>query len=350
MAGYRRRLQPRAIVFFIILGLIIAGMVYIFISQNKQYYNEDYVNGNTPGNLYGSGLFCENNGVVYFANAADSNRLYSMNANERDVKLVVPESVTYINADDHYVYYTRSKNQISGAGVFGTLNATAFALCRLDKEKNDVKMLDTDFCTYAALCQNRIYYMHYMTTEASCTYSIGIDGKDQKKEYNTYIDPRCMVDSYMYYAGVEGDHYLHCLNVANGSDRVVYSQRVWNPIMANGRLFCLDLDDRYRVISVENGTGSKQTVTQYGASAFNVQGNYLYYQSMTADVNGLYMVNLQTGMETLLMEGQFKDINTTSKYVYFFDYNTGLCYHAALGTDAVGPFQPKVEMTEVKKK
>ncbi len=348
-ASRRRRLQPRAIIFFIILGLIMAGLVYFFIDQNKEYYNEGYVNGNTPGNLYGSGLFCEYNGTVYFANASDSNRLYSMNVNERDAKMIVPESVTYINADEHYVYYTRSNNKFSGAGVFGTLNATAYALCRLDKEKNTVKMLDTDFCTYATLAQNKLYYMHYINTEASCTYSIGIDGKDQKKEYNTYIDPRCMVGSYMYYAGVEADHYLHCLNVANGSDTVVFRQRVWNPIAADGRIFCLDLDDRYKVIAIDNGSGNKQTVTKYGASAFNVHGNYLYYQSMTADMNGLYMVNLQTGAETLLMEGQFKDINITSKYVYFFDFNTDICYHAPLGTDAVSPFHPKVEMTEVKK-
>ena len=42
-------------------------------------YNDGYVNGNTAGNLYNEGYFCEKDGIVYFANPADNYCLYSMN-------------------------------------------------------------------------------------------------------------------------------------------------------------------------------------------------------------------------------------------------------------------------------
>ena len=42
--------------------------------------------GNTAGNLYNSGLFCEYDGTVYFSNAADNGALYSMNVDETEVK------------------------------------------------------------------------------------------------------------------------------------------------------------------------------------------------------------------------------------------------------------------------
>ena len=39
--------------------------------------NQGFVNGNTAGNLYNGGLFCEYNGVIYFSNPNDNGRLYS---------------------------------------------------------------------------------------------------------------------------------------------------------------------------------------------------------------------------------------------------------------------------------
>ena len=46
--------------------IIILAIVYICISRynNKTKYNDGYVNGNTAGNLYNAGLFCENDGKV----------------------------------------------------------------------------------------------------------------------------------------------------------------------------------------------------------------------------------------------------------------------------------------------
>ena len=42
--------------------------------------------GNTAGNLNNSGYFCEYDGTVYFANAYDSNTLYSMDPSEQNIK------------------------------------------------------------------------------------------------------------------------------------------------------------------------------------------------------------------------------------------------------------------------
>ena len=63
------------------IGLIvIVASVFsvVYHYQNKTKYNESYVNGNTAGNLYNAGLFCESNGTVFFANPDDKYRLYSM--------------------------------------------------------------------------------------------------------------------------------------------------------------------------------------------------------------------------------------------------------------------------------
>ena len=55
-------------IIIIILLLILAGVgVFAFYRfQTKVHYNTDYVNGNSAGNLYNGGLFCEKDGTVYY--------------------------------------------------------------------------------------------------------------------------------------------------------------------------------------------------------------------------------------------------------------------------------------------
>ena len=69
--------------------------------------------GNTSGNLYNKGLFCEKDGYVYFANAYDGSALYSMRSDETDMKKLIPTEVTSINTDGNYLYYYQAS---SGSG------------------------------------------------------------------------------------------------------------------------------------------------------------------------------------------------------------------------------------------
>ena len=69
-----------------ITGVIIIALFVIFFLTSKVTMNEDYVSGNSAGNLNNGGFFCESNGRVYFANAYDNNTLYSMNADGPDFR------------------------------------------------------------------------------------------------------------------------------------------------------------------------------------------------------------------------------------------------------------------------
>ena len=66
------------IIIIAVLVVVFAGLGFYSHQKSKIKYNTSYVNGNTAGNLYNAGLFCEKNGTVYFANPDDDYRLYSM--------------------------------------------------------------------------------------------------------------------------------------------------------------------------------------------------------------------------------------------------------------------------------
>ena len=61
----------------VIIALIAAAAIFHYLS-NRTHFNEGYGNGNTAGNLYNGGLFCEYDGTVYFSNPSDGGKLYSM--------------------------------------------------------------------------------------------------------------------------------------------------------------------------------------------------------------------------------------------------------------------------------
>ena len=86
------KVLKRVIILLVVIG-IVAGLGYYKYINTVTFYNEPGTNGNTIGNLYGSGLFCENNGVVYFANPNDFGRIYKMNPDESNIEIVANDCV-----------------------------------------------------------------------------------------------------------------------------------------------------------------------------------------------------------------------------------------------------------------
>ena len=51
--------------------------------------NDPATIGNTPGNLYNGGTFCEADGKVYFSNPYDGGTIYVMNSDQTDIRKLV---------------------------------------------------------------------------------------------------------------------------------------------------------------------------------------------------------------------------------------------------------------------
>ena len=62
----------------IIVCIAILAIYHYF--STRIHFNDSYVNGNTSGNLYNAGLFCESNGEIFFSNLADNGMFYSFDS------------------------------------------------------------------------------------------------------------------------------------------------------------------------------------------------------------------------------------------------------------------------------
>ena len=101
------RKKIKYIVPILALILMIGGILFSRYLNRTQFPQNDQF-GNLAGNLFNKGLFCERNGVVYFSNPKDNFALYSMDSAGTNFKKLSADVCAYINADDHYIYYTRN--------------------------------------------------------------------------------------------------------------------------------------------------------------------------------------------------------------------------------------------------
>lgn len=313
----------------ILIVLLLCGVVGLFVYRyfgTRIHFNTNYINGNTPGNLYNAGLFCESNGVVFFANPDDSNRLYSMDADGSNIQKLCNDTVMYINADNHYVYYVRNNDIASAEHNFFSFHNNS--LCRIDRDGGRVVVLDADPCLYASLIGNYIYYLHYDTKTATTLYKIKIDGTERTKLSDTYQFTCSSDGQYFYYNNMSTDGSIWVYDTATDSTSKVYSCNCYKPTVSHdGNTYYLDVDQNNALVHTNIFTGTPTTLTTDSIDTYNVYGSYIYYQRYDEENSALCMIKNDGSNARELIGGTFSCINVTSHYIYFTDYFTGQVYY-----------------------
>lgn len=305
-----RFLIPAVIILFII------GFAAYRYYRNRTIFNDGYVNGNSPGNLYNYGLFCEHDGTIYFSNPNDNHFLYSMNANGGNVTKLYEDVVSFINADDNYIYYVR--NNASTDSTVATLSLNTNSLCRYSLKTKRVKVLDKDPSIYASLIGNYLYYIHYSTKTASTLYRVKIDGSEKEQvDKNPYFT--CSANGqYFYYNGVAKDHNIYQMDTANGGSHIISEGNFWMPSADNEAIYFLDCEDNYSLVKMGRFDEAPKTIVSDRIESYNVCGDTIYFQRNNLnDDAALCSVKTDGSDYRVILEGSYSNINATSRYVYF---------------------------------
>ena len=327
----------------VICVLIVIAVAISFLMKEKTIYNEGYVNGNTAGNLYSGGMFCEHNGTIFFANPKDGNRLYSMDSNGQNLKKLSNDVANYINADDNYVYYVR--NNVSQSLDFEFFSFFRNALCRIPRNGGDVKILDTDPCNYATLVGNYIYYLHYDTEDASTLYKVKIDGTDRQQVRKEAILTCCTEGQYFYYSGDKDSGSIYRFDTATDAAFVIYEGNCYKPTVdENGtNIYFIDGNQNTALVHTNTSFGETSVVTEDQIDSYNVYGDYIFYQKYDGENSGICMIKNDGTGYMMIKKGTFKEIHVTEQLVFFTDYYTGDTYYIMKSMpDNVMAFEPKV--------
>ena len=343
----------RKLIIILSILLILAGVGVFaslqFISRSVP-DNPSSVRGNTPGNIYNGGYFCESEGKVYFANPSDSNTLYSMDANESNYQKLSAISVCNILSGGNFLYFvmdehTKSVSSGLGAaveeyGIYRMRNDGKYNVCLLRVRVGAVQ-----------LGGNYLYYQvgdeALGTLERISTTKQGRTGYGNTPSFvNERINPASYENGMIYYNSLQTGYSLYQLNVEAepASSRAVFQSNVYQPIVQAPYVYFLNAADGYKVCRYHVTTGSLETLTPYGADCYNLNGTHIYYDTQEAPSPGLYRVRLDGSGNEQLLNGAYTALHLTSNYLYYKMFGTeNQFFHITLsGTPMPGTFLPEV--------
>ena len=301
-----------------VLVLFFGGLTAVNYFTNTIKKNSAGTVGNTAGNIYNSGLFCEHEGKVYFANPYDEDTLYVMNSDETEVKKIGTVGVNSINAAGNYLYYYQH-DAGEGSGLGYAVKTTG--MYRMSTNGKDFLCLKRDPVGTLLLIDNDVYYQHFDNSRGVFLDRISIDKKSEAEIMSGVVTPASAMDSILYYADPEDNFYLYSYDTRYGTKSLVWPHRVYNPICHNdGYIYFMDIDTTYELHRYHPMTGEHQTLTTDRVETFNVYDNMIYYQKFSKSAPAL--MRMQTdgyGLE-VVSEGVFHNINLTSNYAYFTEY------------------------------
>lgn len=288
--------------------------------------------GNTAGNLNNNGLFCEHDEKVYFSNAYDNGTLYSMNADETEIKKLNNAKIQYINAGGNYLVYYQSGSGSTEQTALSNLGVTT-GVFRSNLKGKRTLSLSHDLSGTVLLAGNSVYYSHYDNENAFSLRKIGLNKKNDQLISGNWLNPASCQNGLIYFNGTVRDHNLYTLNTENDSTAALLEGNIWYPQAVGDYVYYMDADSNYRICRYSLLDGSVTPLTQERVDFFNVYDSLIYYQTNSTQP-ALKRMNVDGSGEEIVQNGIFKDLNITSQNVYFTGFASEVpVYH----TPTFGP-------------
>ena len=178
--------NSKIFIFIIAIVLLLIGSSVVTYFSERVPSNDISVTGNTAGNLNNGGLFAENNGKIYFANAYDNGCMYSMNADETELQKITTSQVASINTGGDFLYYYMNS---SGGGTGLGYVVKTFGVYRSKTDGSATKCLDRNAAVTMQLVGDYIYYQRYNNQDFTKFYKIKTDKTDNVQVSDEIINP-----------------------------------------------------------------------------------------------------------------------------------------------------------------
>ena len=322
--------------------LVIAFLVWTVLSGRVP-MNPAGTVGNTAGNLYNEGMFCEHDGMVYFVNAYPNGGVFSMSPDESNISRLNSMQAKNILAGGQYLYYFHTGALASDTGFSQLPGTKSFNRCKLNGSEDTA--MSRELISAAQLIDN---YLYLMAANGSRNTFLKqkIDSSEKIELADYVITPACVVNGMIYYSG-STDHYLHQLNTATDTDRIIWEGTLWNPIVEGDYVYYMNISDNYKLYRYSLSQNTEQKLSDDRVDCFNVGSGYIYYQKNDTTAPQLKVMRMDGSSSWVLAEGNYTHINMTSQYVYFQAFgDEHTMFHSRIGSNNYEIFTSAKEATK----
>jgi len=304
------------VVLLIFAALIGGGFTYNYLTKRLVESAPGLV-GNTAGNLYNLGLFCESDGIIYFSNYRDDGTFYLMNSDLTGFKKLNNDYPRYINTDENYIFYSRMNN-LKEQGAESIFTFYANGVFRMKKNGKALTMLHNKPVGSVLVYDNNVFYENYVRNGKISVLKTYIDGSRETEVVNDEVTACAAYNGRIYYTGFKKDHDLHSFDASSGASRVELEGNIYNAIVNSEGIYYIDPQDSYHIKNVYNG--ETKTIVNSKVSAYNIteNGRYIYYQVDGTENDGLYIYDTVSDTSGLIREGSHKWLNIAGGYCFFY--------------------------------
>lgn len=335
MEGKKSKLIP---VFFVIAIIVLFAITYY---SKQTVYNDDNILGNSSGNLLNKGLYCEYDGKIYFSNPVDEGKLYVMEGNLSDCKKLSEDTAESINVAGKYIIYARH-NQHQEKNNDNVFSISDTGMYRMNKNGTDTKTLFDSVVNVVNLSGNTIYFQRNNDSGFG-VYQIDIDKSNEKEVTEEHLSPLAIKDGMLYYTGVSGNHNIYKRDLSSNQNEVLFEGNCAYVTTCGNYLYFLDLNNNHALTRITLDGTAPEVLTELPTSTYNLSpdGMLLYYQVDNGTDNGMYCMNLNNREAVCLKEGNFCNLNTTTEYAFFQEFDGDTTYVAEHKNNRVFKFQPE---------
>ena len=326
--------------------LVLTSIVTIAIivySKDRTYYNDDSVVGNSLGNIYNGGLFCEHDNLIFFSNDNDDGSLYVMKSDGLNAKKLHNDKASFINADDNYIYYVRANN--TKENKKGSMPFNNTGIYRINYNGKKLKSITSNPGSYLTLQGNYLYFQKYDVENGLLLFRNKIDGSSERQLVKDAAIPMGVYAGELYYTAFSNNHNINKVDLLSFTRSTYLEGNFAYPIIHGEYIYYLDLDDNYSLYRMKLG-GSKPTkLIDERLSTYNItnSGTYIYYQVDDSDNSRIERLNMNNMEIETLLYGNFKQIHVTDAFVFFKDYdNTNTYMQVADGRISISTFEPPI--------
>lgn len=305
--------------------LCIGSLLFYSHNQNGTSFPSDTAIGNTPGNLYNGGLVAEYNDLLYYSNFDEEGALYQANSDLSNPTRINKDRAAYINVTEDYIIYSR-QNNLKESHNADVLEFSNTGIYRIHKNGTESIQLDKTPAGAVSLFGSHIYYQHYSKEDAYELFRIKLDGTKKTRLNSDPIHPAMFQNETMYYSNVHGNHNLMTLNTSTLEQELLLTGNCSMPIIMDQYIYFLSLSDDYSIIRTDLDGSNQNVIVPIRCSTYNIDGTDLYYQVDDAVSNGLYHLDLNTMESTLIQEGNYRNINLSSHYVFYQDIKKDILF------------------------
>jgi len=311
-------MKKKKIYILIFIALVIIGIVIYFQIRSRMQYNDDNITGNTAGNLNNGGTFCEYNGILYFSNPYDGNKLYSMNSDCTNAKKLVDDHIASINVYGNYIYYV--KNNAVGGVINSTSSSNLAGVFRCDLDGKNIISLYDNISNIISLHGNYIYYQHNDSKTGSSLYKIKINNTDNKLVSNVDYNPSSYYNGTIYFSSIKDNQNLYTLDAKTDVISTYYSGNTSFANMEGTFLYYIDLDKGSSLVRMNTANNTVELLFFGHCLNYNVYENKIFFLR-DGDDAGLYRMNTDGSNLELIASGNFNNVQCTSNYTFFQYFN-----------------------------